>query len=153
MKNHELVNMKTGEIVPAIALFRPKWKGEPFLMIFQDAFAYIAKDKTLTLEAKNVLLYLFSRLDFENFVLIPHVEIAKELDMQRSNVSRAIKLLLEKQIIIEGPKVDRSRGYRLNNKYAWKGTLTNLRLLRRIEEQQNKNQDSDADKECSPPNS
>lgn len=138
MKKYQVVDTETGEAVPSILLHRPKWKGEDFLMIFQDAFAYIAKDKTLTLETKNVLLYLLSRLDFENFILVPHVEIAQELSMQRSNVSRAVKALVEKNIIVEGPKVNRSRGFRLNNRFGWKGTLSNLRLLRKEEQKEEK---------------
>lgn len=136
MRKHQVVDTESGEIIPSILLHRPKWKGEKFLMIFQDAFAYIAKDKTLTLETKNVLLYLLSRLDFENFVLVPHVEIAQELGMKRPNVSRAVKVLVEKNIIVEGPKVNRSRGFRLNHRFGWKGTLSNLRLLRQAEEKE-----------------
>lgn len=136
MRKHQVLDTETNEIIPSILLHRPKWRGEKFLMIFQEAFAYIAKDKTLTLETKNVLLYLLSRLDFENFVLVPHVEIAEELSMKRPNVSRAVKVLVEKHIIVEGPKVNRSRGFRLNHRFGWKGTLSNLRLLRKAEEKE-----------------
>jgi len=129
MRKHELVNTETGELVPAITWIRQKWKGDPFLMVFQASFEALAKDKEITLDARRILDFLFSRLDFENYILIPQVEIATELGMQRSNVSRAMSILLGKGIILEGPKVNRSRGYRLNHDFGWKGTLKNLRVI------------------------
>jgi len=39
-------------------------------------------------------MHLLSTLDFENYILIQQSEIAEELEMKRSNVSRAIKQLL-----------------------------------------------------------
>lgn len=132
----EIVDLASGEIMPSIMLRRHKWKGEDFLMIFQNALGTIAKDKSISLEAKNVILYLLSKLDFENFISLPHKKIAEELNMQKPNVSRAMKLLVQKQIVIEGPKENRSHTYRINNIYAWKGNLAKLKVVRREEEKQ-----------------
>lgn len=136
MKKYELVNIETGELVPAITWVRHKWKGELFIMVFQSAFKALAKDKDITLDARRVLDFLFSKLDFENYILIPQIEIASELEMKQPNVSRALKILVNKGIILEGPKVHRAKGYRLNYNFGWKGTLKNLRLLHRTEEKQ-----------------
>jgi len=133
MQNNVLVDLSTGEVLPAITWVRKKWKGESFIMVFQEAFKALAKDKEITYEARRVLDLLFSKLDFENYILVPQTEIAQELGMQKPNVSRAIKILIQKGIILEGPKVDRSRGYRLNHSWGWKGTLKNLRVLRAVE--------------------
>ena len=73
-------------------------------MAFQDSFIELAKDQELTLEHKNILLYLFERLDFENFIQQSQSEIAESLGMQKQNVSRAMKTLIQKQIVLEGPK-------------------------------------------------
>jgi DNA-binding transcriptional ArsR family regulator len=129
MRPFELINVETGELVPAISLVRRSWKGERFFVGFQEAFAHIAKEK-IGSEAKDVFLFLLSRLDFENYIFVPQVEIAKELDMQKPNVSRAISVLVERGILLEGPKVNRSRTFRLNHTYGWKGKLGNLRALR-----------------------
>ncbi len=86
----------------------------------QDALVILAKDKDLTLEPKNVLLYLLSQLDFENFMHVPQVEIAEALGMDKSKVSKAIKLLTEKGILIRGPKQARS-SFRLNPNFGYKG--------------------------------
>jgi len=133
MPKHELVDMTTGEIVPAVTWIRQQWKGERFVMVFQAAFEALAMDREITLDARRVLDYLFSKLDFENYILIPQTEIAQKLGMQKQNVSRAIQTLIQKGIILEGPKVDRSRGYRLNHHWGWKGALKNLRVLRAVE--------------------
>ena len=95
-------------------------------MAFQDAFEEIAKDKEITSEPRRVLDYLFSKLDFENFIQQSQVDIAKELEMHKEQVSRAIKLLVSKQIILEGPKVGRSKCFRLNPHYGWKGKVKNF---------------------------
>jgi hypothetical protein len=50
--------------------------------------------------------------------------------MQKTNVSRAIKLLVEKQILLEGPKLGRTHTYRLNSAFGWKGSINNLSKTR-----------------------
>ena len=132
-KRFELLDTATGELVPAVTWIRRSWKGEEYFMGFQQAFILLAQDKELSLEAKNVLLYMFGRLDFENFILVPQAEIGEKLSMHQPNVSKAISLLVEKGILIEGPKVNRSHSYRLNHQYGWKGTLKNLNKLRAVE--------------------
>jgi predicted transcriptional regulator len=135
MKPYELIDAATGELTPAVILVRKSWKGERFFVGFQEAFAYIAKEK-IGSEAKDVFLFLLSRLDFENYIFVPQVEVAKELDMQRANVSRAISVLVERGILLEGPKVSRSRTFRLNHTYGWKGKLSNLKVLRNKEQRE-----------------
>ena len=49
----------------------------------------------------------------------------KTLGMQKTNVSRAVRALLDVGVIFEGPKVGRSKTYRLNEQFGWKGTVTN----------------------------
>jgi septum formation inhibitor MinC len=100
-------------------------------MAFQDTFEELAKDPELTLEPKNVLLYLFSKLDFENFIQQSQADVAKALGMHKEQVSRAMKLLTSKQIVLEGPKVGRSKCYRLNPNYGWKGKVKTLQEARR----------------------
>ena len=97
----------------------------------QDSFEEIAKDEDLTGETFRVLFYLYSKLDFENFIQQTQKEIADGLKMQKTHVSRAMKVLTSKQIVLEGPKVGRSRCYRLNPNYGWKGKVKTLQELRK----------------------
>jgi predicted transcriptional regulator len=73
-----------------------------------------------------ILDYLFGRLGFENYVCLQQKEICEALDLQKSNVSKAIKLLIAKGIILQGPKMGKVSSYRLNSTYGWKGKVTNL---------------------------
>ena len=99
-------------------------------MAFQDSFEEIAKDPDMTGENYRVLFYLYSKLDFENFIQQTQKDIAEGLGMRKENVSRAMKLLTEKQIILEGPKTGRIKCYQLNPDYGWKGKIKNLKSYR-----------------------
>ena len=61
------------------------------------------------------------KVDFDNYLTISQQNIANELDMKQSNVSRAIKGLCEHDIIIEGPRAGLNKTYRLNPYIAHKG--------------------------------
>lgn len=95
-------------------------------MGFQEKFKTIAKDPDMTWGSAKVLMYLFGELDFENFIYCSQKDIAEELEMQQSHVSRAIRFLISKQIILESPKIGRVKCYRLNPNYGWKGKVSNL---------------------------
>ena len=85
----------------------------------------------MTGETYKVLMYLYSKLDFENFIQQSQMDIAEGLGIQSKRVSRAMKVLTSKQIVLEGPKVGRSRCYRLNPNYGWKGKVKTLQELRK----------------------
>ena len=128
------IDLDTGEVLGEGV---PVWVGakprihDRWFMAFQDALEALAKDKDLKLEHHRVLYYLFSRLDFDNFIQVPQAEIVQALGMQRGNVSRAIRLLDNKKIILRGPKVGRSSSFRLNPNYGWKGKVSTLREAQR----------------------
>lgn len=89
----------------------------------QDALKILANK--LNYEQFRVLMMLMADLDYENYIQITQQDIANSLDMQKSNVSRAVKGLLDLQIVLEGPKVGRSKTYRLNEQFGWKGSVSN----------------------------
>jgi DNA-binding MarR family transcriptional regulator len=99
-------------------------------MGFQEAFIALAEDKDLTGETYKVFMYMLGHLGFENYIAIPQVQIAKDLSMHKEHVSRAIKVLVTKRIIVEGPKLGRTKTYRLNSQYGWRGTVRNLEEAR-----------------------
>jgi hypothetical protein len=45
--------------------------------------------------------------------------------VQKKHVSRDIKNIIEFGLLLEGPKIGRSKIYRLNYLFGWKGTITN----------------------------
>ena len=62
-----------------------------------------------------------ARLDFENYIQVSQSDIADELEMKPSNVSRAVRKLIDHGFIKVGPKVGRSLTYQLHPDLAWKG--------------------------------
>lgn len=87
-------------------------------MKYQTALEWLAI-KNLQNQEYRVLMYLMSRLDFENYTRISQKNIAITLEMQQGNVSRAIRGLLENDIIKKGPSVGTGKTYRLNPKMVY----------------------------------
>lgn len=120
------VNSDTGEILDGVLVWMPKKRVSPFERHFtmnQDALKILANK--LNYEQFRVLMMLLADLDYENYIQITQQDIASSLDMQKSNVSRAVKGLLDLKIVLEGPKVGRSKTYRLNEQFGWKGSIPN----------------------------
>ncbi len=111
-----------------------------WVMNSQEAMVILAKDKDIKGETHRVLWFIGGILDFENWVQLSVTEIAQELELKRPNVSRAIKLLEQKEIIIRGPKVGRSHAFMLNPEFGWKGKVKNLDEYRRRKEDQEKSE-------------
>jgi hypothetical protein len=87
----------------------------------RDMFSMLATDDELTGKSLKVLLYLLARLDFENFIQVPQVEIASELKLHKQDVSKYVALLERKGILTRGPKLARSSSFRLNPNFGYKG--------------------------------
>jgi hypothetical protein len=129
-----MINLETGEIreegIP-VWIGKKAHVGERFFMGFQDTFIELAQDREITAEARRVLDYMMGNLDFENFIQIPQAQIAKDLSMKKPNVSRALKLICDKKILVAGPKIGKSLSYRMNFRYGWKGKVSSLKKLQK----------------------
>lgn len=120
------INHETGEILDGVLVYVPRKRKSPFERHFtmnQDALKILAKE--LNHEQFKVLMMLLADLDYENYIQITQQDIADSLGMKKSNVSRAVKGLINLKIVLEGPKVGRSKTYRLNEQFGWKGTIPN----------------------------
>ena len=129
----------TGEILEGVPVLcgvkrNPYSKG--WVMNNQEALRIIAQDKEITGRIHRVLWLLVAHLDFENWIQISQKEICKELNMRKEDVSSAIKLLQQKEIILRGPKVGRSCAFRLNPYFGWKGDVKNLNDYRKEKDNQ-----------------
>lgn len=126
MRKVTQVDLETGEDLGGfVAVIRPKQKSsfERHFTMNQAALKIIATE--LNHEQTKVLMMLLADLDYENYIQVAQVDISESLAMKKSAVSRAIRHLLEFGIILEGPKIGRSKTYRLNPQFGWKGTVTN----------------------------
>lgn len=116
----------TGEVQEGALVWiptRPKSQfGDRWFQMAQQTLKIINQHrKELGLEGVVVFNALMARLDFENFIQVSQSDIAEELEMRTSNVSRAVKRLCDLGFIRRGPKVGRSFTYQLHPELAWKG--------------------------------
>lgn len=122
----------TGQVLretlpPVVFLGRPKTFNELYgrgaWWVMSDSLPdLMAFDKELSRqEPTRVFWYLVKRLDFENYIRVPQVEVAEALEMKKPNVSRAIALLENKGVLLRGPKVGQSYSWRLNPNCGFKG--------------------------------
>ena len=114
--------------------------GNGWVMNSQDAAILLAKDKDIKGETHRVLWFIIGILDFENWVQLSVTEIAKELKMHRPDVSKAMKVLEGKEVILRGPKVGRSYAFMLNPDFGWKGKVKNLDDYRKQKEDEENQQ-------------
>lgn len=119
------VDLDTGEVLPhvlvAVQQKIPNGFREGWIAMAQTALEMLATSD-LRGDDLRVLLALMARLDFENLIQIEQTEIAEKLGMQKQNVNRSIKRLIALGCLLEGPKIGRSRTYRLNPHFGWKGS-------------------------------
>ena len=94
--------------------------GRGWVAVFQSGIADMAK-MGLTGEQWSVWAYLMGTLDFDNYWRVSQKEVAEALGMRKQNVSRAIHVLLDKDIMTEGPMAGRFKTYRLNPRIAHRG--------------------------------
>ena len=97
----------------------------------QEFLDELANRRDIGIEVFRVFLKLNARLDFENIIQVPQVEIAEQLGMHKQAVNRAIKQLEDLGVILRGPKVGRSSSWRLNPHAGWKGKVSKLHQARR----------------------
>lgn len=131
------VDQDTGEVLDGVLVycgvkFNPYAKG--WVMNSQEALELLASDEDLTKESLRILMFLMSRLDFENWIQISQTEISEKLNIKKPNVSNAVSLLVAKQIILRGDKLGRSYAFRLNPHFGWKGKVKNLNEYRQEQE-------------------
>ena len=131
MKKHEeaqIVNTKTGKVKDGYFIYvahpKAKIRNERWFMTFQDSLEIIATDADLTGQTLKVMLLLMGNLEFENYITIKQVSIAEKLKIDKADVSKAMKLLVDKSIILK-VKEGTTTGYKLNPNYGWKGKVEN----------------------------
>lgn len=127
-KRVEQFDATTGEVLTGCLVLVPRKMKftEPFLMFFQNSFKKIASDRSMTGESLRVLIHLFSVMEFENSINYSQRDIAEALGMRSSHVSRALKLLMAKDIIFESRKTCNVKLYKFNPDFVWKGRIKNL---------------------------
>jgi len=120
-----MVEMETGETLEGWpSIYKEKAKhywGESFVTMFQESIKAVAKSK-LSGESLRMLMYLMGTIQMNNeWKVLNQREMAEDLELQQSQVSRALKDLAEKQIITKGARMGKGHAYTLNPYFGWKG--------------------------------
>lgn len=95
--------------------------GKGWLALYTDVAEWLAIQR-LTGEQYSVMLFLFGKLDFDNYLSVGLQDIADKTGIKLPNISRAMRKLKELNIIIEGPVSGKFKSYRLNPYVAHKGS-------------------------------
>lgn len=126
-KNHVQVDKETGEVQEGLTVFVAIKRGlkDKHVMMTNSGLDMLAFDVDLKLEDLRVFLAYAGGTDFENIIKRTQKEVAELTGIRKENVSRATKKLVAKNYLIEGSKKGRSKTYRLNTAFGWKGKVTN----------------------------
>ncbi len=119
-------DLETGEEARGLTVYVPirqKLRND-FAMLTGQGLIKLATDPDLKQEDWKVLATYLGSIEFENLIQISQKEVAEILGMKKENVSRATRKLLNKNILLEDSKTGRSKVYRLNTFYGWKGRIT-----------------------------
>lgn len=133
MNKLSLFNPKTGEVFdnPLIVPKKhKKFKEESWMMLFQDGFKKLAKNRLLSGCDLRILFFMIYLSDFENLVITSQQNIARELDLTQPAVARSIKKLVESKCLHRVEK-NGKHFYGLNDCLVWKGKPENREALRR----------------------
>ena len=123
MNRHmQQIDHQTGEVVEGfVAYVVPKRKNG-----FQKGWMAMAQEAMMMLAQSNLtgndMKAMLARLDYENLIQVNQAEVSEQVGMNRHNVNRSIKKLIELGVILEGVKIGISRSYRLNPNFVWKGS-------------------------------
>ena len=117
MNRHmQQIDHQTGEVVEGfVAYVVPKRKNG-----FQKGWMAMAQEmmmlaqSNLTGNDMKVMWAMLARLDYENLIQVNQAEVSEQVGMNRHNVNRSIKKLIELGVILEGVKIGISRSYELN---------------------------------------
>lgn len=104
-----------------VSIERSKIKLEPNVMVFQ-AFAFLAATK-LKDSSNRVLMLLFSKSGYENYVSMDVSTIAESLKYTERSVIMALNELTDNNIVIKvkHPSDKRRHDYFINPIAAWRG--------------------------------
>ena len=88
----------------------------------------------LTGNDMKVMWAMLARLDYENLIQVNQAEVSEQVGMNRHNVNRSIKKLIELGVILEGVKIGISPLLQAYPNFGWKGSAKGHReALRALE--------------------
>jgi hypothetical protein len=104
---------------------------ELFVFVFRDGLRQLAADRRCVGEDYRVFLHLVGCLEWDNWVRVSQMQVAQELGMSRQSVWRALRRMVQYEILLPGPKLGHLPTYRLSPKVCYFGPLARRRMERR----------------------
>ena len=105
---------------------KEKMKGGDFIVVFQKAIKELVLKADLSKNGYRLLLFLLAETEFEKEINATLYGIAKELGINQSNATVAMKELESIGIVIRNVQL---RTFRLNYELAYKGNAKNYKKL------------------------
>ncbi len=105
---------------------KEKMKGGDFIVVFQKAIKELVLKADLSKNGYRLLLFLMAETEFEKEINATLYGIAKELGINQSNATIAMKELESIGIVIRNVQL---RTFRLNYELAYKGNAKNYKKL------------------------
>ena len=105
---------------------KEKMKGGDFIVVFQKAIKELVLKADLSKNGYRLLLFLMAETEFEKEINATLFGIAKELGINQSNATVAMKELESIGIVIRNVQL---RTFRLNYELAYKGNAKNYKKL------------------------
>lgn len=121
IRDHAMNEIEGSEVSVFVKKKRPKV--ETYTMFFQVVNGLLVK--ALTPASCKVLLYMISYAQYGNYISKQTEWIAEDLDLSIATVKRAIKQLVDLNIILKVPNPEdrRQNDYYLNPTQSWKGQV------------------------------
>lgn len=115
--------MEAAKVTMIVQRDVPKYKGEPFTMLFQAVTKAVARD--IQPATAKLLLYLCSEVGYGNVVQKGVPQMAIELKYSERQIHRAMNELIEMKVVLKNPNPSDKRitMYSINALQSWKGTI------------------------------
>ena len=126
-RNIIAVDKDTGEVLDKVPVYCPQKTYNSFSKTGYSVFSHVALERISESDLEGVtlrvLLRLISTISDGNTIAVNQSELAKVMGIQKSHFSRSVKILIEKEILVENiHKIGRCKTYQLNPNYAWRGS-------------------------------
>ena len=114
-----VIDKETGEVQARIRLEDKTFGKDGWLGMFQNPLTWISQQH-MTGEQLSVLCNLLGRVEFDNRIIFKTKDVATAIGIHPKQVSRALKVLRDKDIIYKDPHNEKV--YKLNPHIGHKGT-------------------------------